>query len=58
MGKEVVDPLLKDLKENLKSELDKFWESHDKSQVMTAPKDIADSNDGKPKKKVDAYDLS
>ena len=58
LGKEVVDPLLKDLKENLKAELDKFWEGHDKTQVMTAPKDIAEANDGKPKKKVDAYDLS
>jgi len=25
---------------------------------MTAPKDIPEVNDGKPKKKVDAYELS
>ena len=25
---------------------------------MTAPKDIAEANDGKPKKKIDAYELS
>lgn len=50
-----MDPLLKDLKENLKKELDSFWESHDKTQVMSAPKDVPEEGDGKTKKKVDAY---
>jgi hypothetical protein len=39
--------------------LDTFWESYDKTVVMTAPKDIPDEVGGKNKgKKVDAYDLS
>ena len=50
-----MDPLLKDLKENLKKELDTFWESYDQSQTMSAPKDVPEVNDGKPKKKIDAY---
>lgn len=54
----MVDLLLKDLKENLKKELDTFWEGYDKSQKMTAPKDIPDETGGKQKKKVDAYELS
>ena len=41
MGKDVIEPMLKDLKENLKKELETFWEGHDKNAVMTAPKDIA-----------------
>lgn len=59
MGKEVVEPMLKDLKEALKKELDNEWENYDKSIVMTAPKDIPDEGAGKSKgKKIDAYELS
>lgn len=50
--------MIKDLKEGLKKELDTFWETYDKATVMTAPKDIPEANDGKPKKKMDAYELS
>ena len=38
MGKEVVDAFLKDLKENIKKELDLFWETHNQSEVMCAAK--------------------
>ena len=59
LGKETIEPMLKDLKEGLKKELDTFWEAYDKSIVMTAPKDIKDEGAGKGKgKKIDAYDLS
>lgn len=58
LSKQVVQPLIKDLKEGLKKELDTFWETYDKATVMTAPKDIPEANDGKPKKKMDAYELS
>ena len=40
MTKDVVDPMLGNLKENLKKELDTWWQSYDKTQVMSAPKDI------------------
>lgn len=51
--------MLGNLKENLKKELDTWWESYDKSQVMSAPKDIPEETGGKGKgKKIDAYDLS
>ena len=56
MSKEVVEPMLKDLKENLKKELDTFWDSYDKDTVISAPKDIPEEAEGKGKgKKVDAY---
>ena len=42
----------------MRKELDTFWESYDKTEVMKAPKDIEEKTDGKPKKKVDAYELS
>lgn len=59
MTKEAVEPLLKDLKEGIKKELDTFWEGYDKTQVMKAPKDIEDEKMGSgPKKKIDAYELS
>ena len=58
LTKEVMDPLLKDLKENMKKELDTFWEGYDKTEVMKAPKDIQEEVQGKPKKKIDAYELS
>lgn len=59
LGKETIEPMLKDLKEGLKKELDTFWEAYDKTIVMTAPKDIKDEGTGKGKgKKIDAYDLS
>jgi hypothetical protein len=38
LGKEVVEPMLTNLKEGLKKELDTFWEGYDKSIVKTAPK--------------------
>ena len=39
--------------------MDSWWESYDKSQVMTAPKDVPDEGGNKAKgKKIDAYDLS
>lgn len=40
MTKEFIEPQLKDLKEGLKKELDSFWETYDKTLVMSAPKDI------------------
>ena len=60
MTKEAVEPLLKDLKEALKKELDTFWEGYDKTQVMSAPKDVGDEDKlgGGGKKKIDAYDLA
>jgi hypothetical protein len=60
LGKDVVSPMLGELKENIKKEIDAFWESYDQAIVMKAPKgeEEADSGDGKKKKKVDAYDLS
>ena len=39
MGKETVEPMLGNLKESLKKELDNEWENYDKTIVMTAPKD-------------------
>jgi len=38
LGKEVVEPMLNNLKEGLKKELDTFWEAYDKTIVKTAPK--------------------
>ena len=59
MGKEVVQPMLGNLKEAQKKELDHEWESYDKTQVMKAPKDVPEEGAGKGKaKKMDAYDLS
>lgn len=59
LSKDVVEPMLKELKEGLKKELDTFWETYDTTIVMTAPKDIKQEGGGKNKgKKVDAYDLS
>ena len=58
MSKEVVEPMLKDIKEAQKKELDTFWESYDKTIVMKAPKDIPDEVGKNKGKKVDAYDLS
>ncbi len=52
--------MLGDLKENIKKEIDAFWDSYDQTIVMKAPKaeEEADQGDGKKKKKVDAYELS
>jgi hypothetical protein len=52
--------MLGELKENIKKEIDAFWESYDQTIAMKAPKgeEEAESGDGKKKKKVDAYDLS
>lgn len=59
IGKETVQPMLTNLKEALKKELDHDYQSYDKSQVMTAPKDIVEEGPGKTKgKKIDAYELS
>ena len=59
LGKEVIEPMLGNLKEALKKELDTWWQSYDKSHVMTAPKDIPMEGGQKNKgKKIDAYDLS
>ncbi len=47
------------LKEAIRKELDVFWDSYDKSIVMTAPKDFPEEGGQKMKgKKIDAYDLS
>jgi hypothetical protein len=60
LGKDVISPMLGELKENIKKEIDAFWESYDQTIAMKAPKgeEEAESGDGKKKKKVDAYDLS
>ncbi len=60
MGKDVISPMLGELKEGIKKELDAFWDSYDQTIVMKAPKgeEDAEQGDGKKKKKVDAYDLS
>ena len=58
MSKEVIEPMLKDLKENLKKDLDTFWDGYDKTAVMTAPKDIAEEPGKGKAKKMDAYELS
>lgn len=50
--------MIKDLKEGLRKELEAFWAEYDKTQVMSAPKDVQDEVVGKPKKKMDAYELS
>lgn len=42
LGKEVVDPMIDKLPDAMKKELEKFWESYDKTTVMTAPKDVPD----------------
>ena len=59
LGKEAVEPMLGNLKEALKKQLDSWWESYDKRQPVTAPKDTAEEGASKAKgKKIDAYDLS
>jgi hypothetical protein len=60
LGKDVISPMLGDLKEALKKEIEAFWDSWDQATVMKAPKgeEEPDTGDGKKKKKVDAYELS
>ena len=58
LSKEVVEPMLGNLKEALKKELDNWWESYDKTIVISAPKDVPDEGAKGKGKKVDAYDLS
>lgn len=50
--------MLGNLKEALKKELDNWWESYDKTQVMSAPKDVPDEGAKGKGKKMDAYELS
>ena len=52
--------MLGELKENIKKDIDAFWDSYDQGAVMKAPKgeDDVEQGDGKKKKKVDAYELS
>ncbi len=36
LGKDFIWPLLSQLKQNMKKELETFWQSHDKKEVMKA----------------------
>lgn len=38
LGKDVISPMLGELKENLKKEIDTFWQGYDQNIVMKAPK--------------------
>lgn len=38
LGKDVISPMLGELKENIKKEIDAFWDSYDQTIVMKAPK--------------------
>ena len=57
LTKEVVDPFIKDLKENLKQWLESFWDGYDKGIVMMAPKEIVEEKKT-DKKKLDAYEIA
>ena len=57
LTKDVVDPFIKDLKENLKKWLDSFWDGYDKSIKMSAPKEDAEEKELEGKK-LDAYEIA
>jgi hypothetical protein len=38
LGKDVISPMLGELKENIKKEIDAFWGTYDQTTVMKAPK--------------------
>lgn len=57
LSKDIVEQLTKDLKEGFKKELDIFWEGYDKTQIMSAPKEV-ETLEKTLGKKMDVYELS